>query len=273
MGTREKSASTEGTVHAPIPPTDPPAEETTIHTGIIRLALGIEESRGYWESVDLDLAIGTRAKAAFEKRWFGGKSHERVKLLLANFAHRYDRFTDAIATLHRWRAMDMDTRRALCHWHMQLSDPLYRAFTGRFLIERRGQLRPTVDRDVVFRWVKSLSADRWAAATTMQIATKLIAAATEAGLVARAKNAEGAKALSFPHVTDEALTYLLYLLRVTRFEGTLDQNPFLISVGLSDGYCDQRLRSLSALTYRRMGQLVEIDWTYPSLGAWAEASL
>ena len=76
-----------------------------------------------------------------------------------------------------------------------------------------------------------------------------------------------------PTVTDVALSYLLYLLRPLRFEGSITENRYLASVGLTDSYCDQRLRSLTAVTYRRMGQLVELDWTYGSLNTWAEANL
>ncbi|MCA8970712.1 MAG: hypothetical protein KDC95_13040, partial [Planctomycetes bacterium] len=32
--------------------------------------------------------------------------------------------------LHAWSGMDRETRAVICHFHVQLSDPLYRAFTG-----------------------------------------------------------------------------------------------------------------------------------------------
>ena len=42
--------------------------------------------------------------------------------------------------------------------------------------------------------------------------------------------------------------------------------------GSSDDDLDQRLRALSAVTFRRMGDLTELDWEYPTLTAWAEAT-
>ncbi len=61
-------------------------EETVVHTRILRLALGIEESRAYWTHVDPTLPAAPRAIQAFEQRWFGAKSLHRVRTLLANFA-------------------------------------------------------------------------------------------------------------------------------------------------------------------------------------------
>ena len=99
-------------------------EETVVHTRILRLALGIEESRAYWTHVDPTLPAAPRAIQAFEQRWFGAKSLHRVRTLLANFAARYDAYPDALSVLRRWRSMDLPTRQVLCHFHLQLTDPL-----------------------------------------------------------------------------------------------------------------------------------------------------
>ena len=71
---------------------------------------------------------------------------QRVRYLLANFVVRYDASPSALAALRRWGTMTPEARRLVCHFHLQLTDPLYRAFTGDFLPERRGAgLRDTVD--------------------------------------------------------------------------------------------------------------------------------
>ncbi len=245
------------------------AEATATHTRILRLALAIEESRSYWENVDPSTLVANRPIAAFEGRWFGGKSLERVRFLLPNFEGRYDTFPEALTVLCRWRTMDMATRQNICHWHLQLSDPLYRDFTGKYLVERRAVPNAKVDRDVVFRWVKTTFPDRWSDATCVQFASKLLSAASEAGLVSPKRD----RSLLVPKVTDLALTYLLYLLRQTRFEGTLTENPYLTSVGLTESYLDQRLRTLTGVTFRRMANLFEFDWAFPSLASWAEVTL
>jgi hypothetical protein len=90
---------------------------------------------------------------AFGEYWFGARSLDTVKVLLINFRARFAEFPAALAVLQRWPQMDPATRRVLCHWHLQLSDPLYRDFTGAFLVDRHAQLRPQVRRDGVITWV------------------------------------------------------------------------------------------------------------------------
>jgi hypothetical protein len=83
----------------------------------------------------------------------------------------------------------------------------------------------------------------------------------------------GPRSLLLPKVSDLALGYWLHLLRGTRFEGTLTENPYLASVGLTEGVLDQRLRGLPGITLSRMARLVELEWAAPSLTAWAETTL
>lgn len=249
---------------------DHPAEATGVHTRILRLALGIEDSRSYWEHVDPKVPVADRPLIAFEQRWFGSKSLDRVRFLLSTFAERYDAFPEALVVLRRWRSMDAPTRQMICHWHVQLSDPLYREFTGKFLVERRGLRDPKLDRDIVLRWVKTEYPDKWSAATCVQFASKLLSAASEAGLISPKRDP---RTLLLPKVPDLALAYLLHLLRGMRFEGTLTDNRYLASVGLVDPFLDQRLRALGGITFRRMAHLTEFEWEAPSLTAWAEAAL
>ena len=213
---------------------------------------------------------GERAIRAFEQRWFGAKSLQRVKTLLPYLAARYDAFPEALRVLGRWRDMEPTARQTICHWHLQLADPLYRRFTGEFLIERRSLHEPKVDRPAVARWIRSTFPDRWSEATVIQFASKLLSAASEAGLMSSKRDP---RTLLFPKVPDIALAYLLYLLRSVRFEGKLTDNPYIASVGLGEGFLDQRLRAIRGLTFRRMGHLIEFDWEWPTLTAWAEAVL
>lgn len=247
-----------------------PSEVTVVHARLLRLALGVEESRAYWERVDPSVPVDQRSMIAFEERWFGSKSLDRIRFLLPNFAGRYDAFPAALEVLRRWRSTDVPTRQIICHVHLQLSDPLYRHYTGEFLIERRGLEEPKVDRDATLRWVKSAYSDRWAEATCVQFASKLLSAASEAGLISARRDP---RTLLYPKVPDLALEYVLYLLRETRIEGTLVDNVYLASLGLTDGFLDQRIAKLRGVRLRRMGRLFEFEWAYPNLGAWAEAAL
>jgi len=252
-----------------VPPAVLAAEATEIHTRILRLALGIEDSRRYWEHVDPSVPTGARVRAAFEGRWFGAKSMERVRYLLTSFQARYDAFPHALPALARWRGMDVPSRQVICHWHMQLSDPLYRTFSDSFLNQRRALATPRVDRDAILRWLRAEYPERWSEATLVQFASKLLSAALEAGLVSK----RDPRTLHLPKVGDMALAYLLYLLRETHFEGTLTANPYLRSVGLDEDLLLSRARALPGLRIRSMMRLTEIDWDCPDLGTWAREVL
>ncbi len=248
------------------------AEESRVHTRLQKLALGVEESRAYWENVDPAIVVGPRALDAFEHRWFGAKSLARVRILMTDLGTRYDSFPEALSVLRLWarRGMDPSARSVLCHWHLQLADPLYRRFTSELLVRRRNMVKPGFDRDVVIRWVAQTYPDRWGGASLVQFASKLLSAASEASLVSPRRDP---RSLQYPSVPDEALVYLLYLLRSVSFSGTLGQNPYLSSVGLEGSLLDQRLHPIPAITYRRLADDEAFDWKYPTLSAWAEATL
>lgn len=245
------------------------AETTDIHTGILRLALDVEDARRYWEHVDQAVPPAQRPQLAFEQRWFGVKSMERVRYLLGTFNARYDAFPAALPVLARWRGMDVADRQVICHWHMQLADPLYRRFTDELLSQRRGLATAQVDRDAVLRWLRTEYPDRWSEATLVQFASKLLSAALEAGLVSR----RDPRTLHYPKVADLPLAYLLYLLRETQFAGTLTDNPYLRSVGLLQDGLLSRARELPGLRIRAMLHLQEIDWAFPDLATWAREVL
>ncbi len=232
------------------------AEVQAFHTRILRLTLVVQESRAYWEAVDPSLSGTPRVERAFTERWFGSKSLARVKLLLANFAVRFDRYPEALETLRLWKPADVGTRPLICHWHLQLCDPLYRTFTGEWLPARREEGRREFDRDVVARWLATLPNAEWAPSTRYQFATKLIRAADEAGLISGA--GDGPRTTLVPRVPDEALGYLVRLLQRVPHSGSWRDNPYFRSVGLIDESAEARLSRLPDVEYRRMGELIEL---------------
>jgi len=243
------------------------AETTQVHTRLLKCALEVEGSRAYWRRVAPPSTAAT-AVEAFEGFWFGAKSLPRVKVLLTNFRARFDAFPDALQVLQQWHPMDPEVRALICHWHLQLSDPLYRGFTGEFLPHRRATLRPDIRRDLVIEWVGDQGPGRWTMSTRIQFASKLLSAAFAAGLLRSKRDPREA---IVPRVPDEALTYLVYLLRSVEFEGTLLDNPYSASVGLDCSYLEERLRGSTDLQFQRQGDLVDFGWRFDSLTAWREA--
>lgn len=241
-------------------------EVSQFHTRLLRTSLALEESRAYWEHFRIDIPREQRAVIAFEERWFGSKSMARVRSLLVEFSHRFEAYPMSLAVLKHWQPNDPTTRQNICHWHMQLSDPIYRNFTGVFLEQRRLQPNSDIDRDIVARWVTQQLESEWSAATTFRMATGLIATAAAAGLCSENS---GMRSLKYPKVTDEALAYWLYFLRDLYFEGSLLSNPYFNSVGLFDSFLEQRLSRLPGLSFTRMGDLYDFGWHYIDLKSWA----
>ncbi|NMA26994.1 MAG: DUF1819 domain-containing protein [Burkholderiales bacterium] len=244
-----------------------PAEVAEIHTRLLRMGLAVEESRAYWAGFYPETPQEQRVEKAFSERWFGSRSMARVRYFILNLDYRFLAWPQALQALHRWRPEDPVARSLICHWHLQLTDPLYRDFTGTHLALRRAHPQPTMDVDGVVRWLNQRLGDRWAPSTTRRMASGLLSTATEAGLC-RASST-GTRALLRPTVPDQALAYLLYLLRGTSLEGTLLENSYLLSVGLDGEILESRLRrGLPGLGYRRIGDVREFDWEATSLPDW-----
>ena len=245
-----------------------PAEATAEHSRLLKLTLETENSRTYWGMTDGSTEI--TPEKAFENFLFGDRSLGRLQELLPRLRARFDAFPPSLEVLHRWTSMPPETRRVICHWHVQLSDPLYRRFSGDYLPGRLASGRSDVTKDVVVKWVGEETGDRWSAATRIQYASKLLSAAHAAGLV---RSIRDPRPLAFPQVPDEALEYLLYLLRGIELDGSLLDNPYLRSVGLEGHPLEDRLRGLRGLRYLRHGKLRELNWRYSDLRAWAEKTL
>jgi hypothetical protein len=247
---------------------DRPREETQVHTRLLKCALEVNDCRQYWTHAVPGHAI--TPKSAFDEYLFGARSLTRIEVLLSNMRARFDAYPAALEVLHRWPHMSPDTRRLICHWHLQLADPVYRRFTGEFLVARRADARGHLGRDVVIRWIAGLDTGRWTMATRIQFASKLLSAAYSAGLVATNRDP---RPIVLPRLPDDALEYALYLLRDVTFEGDLRGNPYLKSVGLEGVSVDERLRLLPSLNFARQAELVDYGWHYENLLAWADVRL
>ena len=75
-----------------------------------------------------------------------------------------------------------------------------------------------------------------------------------------------------PRVPDDALEYLMYLLREVSFAGNLLDNGYLQSVGLCGELLEERLVALPGLRFRRQGDLIDFGWRYAHLADWTDAN-
>jgi len=232
----------------------------------MKCALELEDSRAYWAQAAGDAR--PTPQEAFDAYWFGARSLARVEVLLVNLRVRYDAFPPALAVLRRWPEMSPETRACLCHWHLQLADPLYRKFTGSALVTRRAGPRAEVTRDWVVGWMGEHGLPQWTLASRIKFASNLLSSAYTAGLVATNRDP---RPVVLPRVPNDALEYLLYLLRGVSFEGSLLENPYLASVGLEGGTLEDRLRGLPGLAFKRQQDVLDFGWRFADLGEWADA--
>lgn len=249
----------------------PPAslEATSVHTRLLRVTLAEPECRAYWENVDLSVPLAQRAAVAFERRWFGAKSMARVQTLIATVADRFDAFPGSIALLRDWRALRSPARVLICNLHLQLTDPVYRAFTCDYLVKRRAAGHATLGRDQVERWVHETWGDRWSAATRLKFASNLLTAASEADLVVGKRDP---RRLGCTRLSHQGLGYLLYTLRDAVPGAGLLDNPYLVSLGLPRAELLGTLRTGDPVRVRSLGDVVDVEWSAPGLQQWIEQS-
>lgn len=250
-----------------------PAEATGIHTRILRCMLAVDDSYAYRQHADLRVPITERAERAgraFEQRWFGTKSEARVRTLMTDMAERFDAYPEALALLHELGTIPANLRPLLCHLHTQLADPLYRRFTGEMLPTRREQGLTTIDRDTVTRWVDGLAPGRWSSTTCIKFASNLLATALDAGLVDGRRDP---RKLTLSPVPEVILGYALYLLRDVRIEGSLTENPYLRSLGVTPEMLRLLAPRIPGVRFAALGGVTELSWLEPGLRAFGRRYL
>jgi BrxA len=203
-------------------------EVTTPHTGLLRLGLALQQSLAFWRKATTDLPTKELVQEAYQQKWFGQVTEARNRYLVAHLAKR---FPYAIRrSLNLKASSDMQRNQLVCHWHLQLTDPLYRSYTGEFLLSCWSNPTTSVTLDESAHWVKNqpLSQD-WKAVTIRRLASGLLSAATDAGLCQGSGKTE--RELRLPNVTEDDLNYLQRLLKASECQTPL---PYHLSVGRSE---------------------------------------
>lgn len=247
-----------------------PSEVTAVHTAMLRCTLAADDSAAYWRRVDPSVAAEARADTAFRERWFGTKSEARVRGVLPALMARFDAFPEALTLLRELGAVPAALRPWICHFHVQLSDPVYRCFSGEFLPARRAHCYATVEREGVVRWLEEREPDRWSPATRLKFASNLLSTAAEVGIIT---NRRDPRKLVSPIVPPLALGYALYLLRGVEFAGTLMDNPYLASCDVTREAFVTAGARVPGLAVAELGGTVDLRWHSPSLLAWGREHL
>lgn len=245
-------------------------EATVAHTRILRTTLAVDDCYAYWQKVDTTVPAPQRARVAFEERWFGLKSDARVRTLMGDMLERFDAFPQALALLHELRTIPAALRPWICHVHTALADPIYRQFSGAFLPERRTLGYASVDREQVARWIHELYPERWAGITATKFGSNLLATAFEAGLLSERRDPRPLTSVVVPEVV---VGYTLYLLRTVTFEGSLTDNVYLRSMGVSADSFRFIAARVPGIRFAELGGVVELTFAEPDLLAWGQKHL
>jgi hypothetical protein len=227
--------------------------------------LAAEDCHAYWRHADTSVPATRRASLAFEQRWFGTKSEARVRTLMTDMVERFDAYPEALALLHQLGRIPAGLRSLLCHLHTQLADPIYRRFSGSLLAERRDERRLTIDRAAVARWVDSLEPGRWSPVTCLKFASNMLATAFDVGLVRGRRDPRQLPPLVIPGA---AIGYALYLLRGVHFDGSLTENTYLRSLGVTSDTLPTVAPRIPGVRIAELGGIAEVTFLEPSLTAW-----
>lgn len=196
-----------------------PSEVVNPHTQLLRCTLEIDESLAYLTHVRPgDTALDLPSV-------WPDKSAARLPLLRRQMDRRFAAYPHAHEVLHAWApTMDAQLRPLVCHWHLQLADPIYRAFAVSLRSRQSIDLHTVND-----EFLEPFDTTGWSPATRLQLASKLLSCALEAGLV---DTNRGERIVLTPEIPPVAIAYLAHLLGGVTYDGTIADNPYSASVGL-----------------------------------------
>ncbi|HRG77874.1 MAG TPA: hypothetical protein PLX69_25160 [Leptospiraceae bacterium] len=104
------------------------------HTDLLKVGARIQESKIYLLNRNFSVSKEDTVSKAFSEKWFGFKSQTYVKRLISRFELRFSKFPEAFLLLRSWvEKINLKDFKNICHFHIQLTDPYYRWFTGIYL--------------------------------------------------------------------------------------------------------------------------------------------
>ena len=202
-------------------------EVSVPHTGLLRLGLATDYSVAFWSRATEDVPAAEMARTAEEQGWFGDMSSSRVTYVVRQLQKRFP--YPARKLLGFQPRAGSGQNALICHWHLQLNDPLYRHYTSHYLLGCWSGPTTSVTLDGTEQWVRQrASAREWKANTRRRMASGLMSAATEAGLMSKTGREE--RELKLPSVQSSDRDYLKQLILLA---GVENADPYLASVGRS----------------------------------------
>jgi hypothetical protein len=238
-----------------------PQEVKSIHSRLLRLGLAVRESQIFWRTRDPEQSTKLTIERAHQEGWFGAKSLKQVEYLVTSLDTR---FTGAITDLRVWDPAEKADRCWVCHFHLQLTDPLYRQFTAHYLSHRLERAQPNIEKLSALRWLNQLAPNKWAVATAERLVSGLVSALNEAGF---SRGRSSPRDIVIPPLSNESLAYLLFLLKNSEFEGSILSNPYLKTTYLGEDL-ERRLTELPGFDYQHNDEGGTLKWKVDSFLDW-----
>ena len=242
-------------------------EVSKIHTRLLRSTLLEEDSQSFWRNYNGE-SQEEAVEKAYNDYWFGNANKATIKRTLGNLFERFVNFPQCLEVLKLWTDMTVQERAIICHWHVQMTDILYRRFTSEFLPSRFVYSPPTFHKDQAQQWVYGFMAEKWAGTTQAQMASKMLNCIRNTGLVS-SENKETIQ-LRYPLISNRCVTYLLYTLREITFNGSLLENPYFKSVGLTGSFLTSQVNQSPSISIQQTGDHTSFEWKHPSLIEWGQ---
>lgn len=202
------------------------------HTGLLRMGLEVDSSVTFWNQASPGESPSARHARAISEGWFSRPSEARLKYLLTELGKRFP--DDVLPALKSWKPEQESQSALVCHWHLQWSDPLYRAFCTDFWVSRWASPESTIDNHAVQGWLEKRGnhAD-WSPSTTRRLASGLLSAATDAGLCKGAgKNLRELRVLQ---ASPSSLDYLkAFLSQQSQDQRPVSEDPYLCGISITE---------------------------------------
>lgn len=201
-------------------------EQTAPHTGLLRLGLAVEQSVAFWAQAGTEADLDALVERAHQEKWFPNSSESRNRYLVQQLARRFSPQTRSLLAAQAELSPPL-----VCHWHLQLTDPIYRLFTGSYLMSCWSSPTQSVGLEGSVKWVSNQALTiGWRVNTIRRMASGLLSSATEAGLCRKSGRKE--RELWLPAMTSSETEYLNNLLEsVAALE---NRSLYLLPVGLTE---------------------------------------
>lgn len=176
------------------------------HLYAYRVTARLMESREYIQKVELEESFSEVLKRAVAEGWFGVKSKDMTRRIIAALYSRYSQYPKGLCILkNSLDTMDSGEFRLISQFHLVLADPYYRWLTGVYFPQRRSDGFGFLSLDELVVEFSKIVQTELKPVTIRSYCSKLLTIARDVGLL----KGKVKKEFEEPEVSEKALLYVL----------------------------------------------------------------